>query len=667
MVRARTCTGYRPDPMIERPEGAPGGGPLARWWPWLVGLGGSAIALGPALGPGSLLNLDLVLTPHRPVPPGLWGLGPALPQRIPSGLPQALLDPLIGAPLAGKAVLVLTLVVAFVGATRLCVDAVPIARIGAGLLYALGPFAVTRAADGHLNVLVLLAVLPFALPVLVHPAESLPRTYLWALAMSLAGAPGGATVAVIVAVGLIADRGRRLLPVSGLVLLSCLIWLAPSVSVLAAGAGVSGAGKFATVVDGPTGLGRLLLGGGFWRGDDLGAAGPGVLLLAVAMLGLAVVGHQDLPERLRGRLLATGLVGLALALASAVPVVRDGYRWFTDLPVGAPFRESQRSLCLWLAWLAPAAALGATRVARTLHRRARADDRWFLHGASTAVPWSMAVGVVLLAAPGWWGADGSLRPVKFPAGWAEVGRRIDAQPGTVLALPWKEYLDVSFAGGRRVLNPLPDYLGGDVLSSYDPEFDLAHTSQEQVDRRADQVDRSLPSLLAGHRSSDRFVDLGVRWVVLLHESTPLERGAPPLATARSTWDRYRGSLSSDAGMRLAYVDPSIELWQVRGWRGPVHTSTGRSLRMTGPLPIVRTTSAGAATWNKAGAPGWMRGARPVPVTADGLLALPGGGGIIWFWPGIVVLAVDGLVIVAAVLAWRRGHSTTRNPPAGMNG
>lgn len=637
--------------------------PLVRCWPWLVGLVGSAIVLGPALGPGSLLNLDLVLTPHRPVPPGLWGLGPALPQRIPSGLPQALLDPLVGGPAAGKAVLVLTLVVAFVGATRLCAEAVPVARIGAGLLYASGPFAVTRTADGHLNVLVLMAVLPFALPVLLHPGENLPRTYLWALAMSLAGAPGGATAAVVVAMGMIADRGRRLLPVSGLVLLSCLIWLAPSASVLAAGAGVSGAGRFATVIAGPAGLGRLLLGGGFWRGDDLGAAGPGVLLLSVAVLGLAVVGHRDLPARFGGRLLAVALVGLGLALASGVPVVRDGYRWFTDLPVGAPFRESQRSLCLWLAWLAPAAALGATRIARSMHRRAREDDRWFLHGLSTAGPWSLAVGVVLLAAPGWWGADGSLRPVKFPAGWAEVSRRIDAKSGTVLALPWKEYLDMSFAGGRRVLNPLPDYLGGDVLSSYDPEFDLAHASQEQVDRRAGQVDRLLPSLLAGQRSSDRFVDLGIRWVVLLHESTPLGTGAPPLAAARSTWNRYRGSLSSDAGMRLAYVDPSIELWQVRRWRGPVQTTTGRSMRITGPLPIVRTTGAGPATWNRAGAPGWWRGARPVRVTPDGLLALPGGGGIIWFWPGFVVLAADGLVIVASAVAWRRlrPNTQTRQP------
>ncbi len=62
----------------------------------------------------------------------------------------------------------------------------------------------------------------------------------------------------------------------------------------------------------------------------------------------------------------------------------------------------------------------------------------------------------------------------------EIARR----PGTVVALPWNEYPALSFAGGRQAFNPVPDYLGGDVISSYDPLFDRSRPSQEQVDRRA---------------------------------------------------------------------------------------------------------------------------------------------------------------------------------------
>ncbi len=642
------------DASRRRGSGA-GSGPVERlgsWWPWVAGAVGAVVVLGPALGPGSLLNLDLVLTPRWPVPPGLFGLGPALPQRVPAGLPQVALGPLLGGPAAGKLVLAVAIAAAFAGAVRLSRGAGTAARVGAGVLYALGPFAVTRAADGHLNVLVVLAVLPFALPTLVHPGERLDRTFLWALALSLAGSPGGATAATVVVVGLVADRGRRALPVLGALLLSCLVWLAPSASVLAAGAGVSGAGRFATVVRGPVGFARLLLGGGFWRGDDLGARGWWVVPVAGAVVALAVLGHARLPARLRSRLLAVGLAGLALALASSVPGVRDVYRWFTDLPIGAPFRESQRSVCLWLAWLAPAAALGATEVGRVLHRRGERVDRPALLGAAVAVPVAFTVAAASVGGPAWWGAGGRMDPVDFPAGWSAVHRAVEAHPGTVLALPWKEYLDLSFAGGRRVLNPLPDYLGGDVLSSYDPEFDLAHPAQEQVDRRAHEVDRLLPSLLTGAPPSNRLRELGVRWVVLLHESTPLPAGSPPLAVERATWERYRPALVDDHGMRLAHDGASVELWEVRGWRGPVRPGSGGRAPIDGPLPILRSTPAGAGIWNRAGAPGWLRGLTPVPTTDDGLLELPAGHGIIWFWPGFLVLAADGIVVIAALLAWR---------------
>ena len=46
----------------------------------------AVVVLGPALKPGSLLNLDLVFTPRMPVPRGIWGLGPELSRRIPLGV-----------------------------------------------------------------------------------------------------------------------------------------------------------------------------------------------------------------------------------------------------------------------------------------------------------------------------------------------------------------------------------------------------------------------------------------------------------------------------------------------------------------------------------------------------------------------------------------------------
>src|SRR4051794_41217060 len=51
--------------------------------PWLAGVVLALLVLGPALAPGSLLNLDLVFTPTIPVPRGVWALGPELSRRVP--------------------------------------------------------------------------------------------------------------------------------------------------------------------------------------------------------------------------------------------------------------------------------------------------------------------------------------------------------------------------------------------------------------------------------------------------------------------------------------------------------------------------------------------------------------------------------------------------------
>ena len=56
-----------PTPLLERTRTA-----------WLIGLGVALVVVGPALGPGLLLNLDLVATADPPVPSGVWGLGPEL-------------------------------------------------------------------------------------------------------------------------------------------------------------------------------------------------------------------------------------------------------------------------------------------------------------------------------------------------------------------------------------------------------------------------------------------------------------------------------------------------------------------------------------------------------------------------------------------------------------
>src|SRR5437763_12406083 len=101
--------------------------------PWLAGGALAGLVLGPALAPGSLLNLDLVFTPTIPVPRGVWALGPELSRRVPLGVVLAWGSALLGGPVAGKALLLVALTVAFAGACRLAG-----AAAGAGIATRLG-------------------------------------------------------------------------------------------------------------------------------------------------------------------------------------------------------------------------------------------------------------------------------------------------------------------------------------------------------------------------------------------------------------------------------------------------------------------------------------------------------------------------------------------------
>ena len=85
------------------------------------------------------------------------------------------------------------------------------ARVTAGLLWAAGPFSLTRLGVGHLNLLWVVAVLPWVLPTLARPSVDLRRTFLGSLALAVGGPAAGTLGLVVVAVALAVEgTGRRL-------------------------------------------------------------------------------------------------------------------------------------------------------------------------------------------------------------------------------------------------------------------------------------------------------------------------------------------------------------------------------------------------------------------------------------------------------------------------
>jgi hypothetical protein len=629
---------------------------LRRYGPWLVGFAVAVVMLGPALAPGPLFNLDLVLPPQVPVPRGVWGLGPELPRRVPMWLLVAWLSPIIGGDTAGKALMAGSIVVAFVGAYRLAMGEMgtrraspPVARTfrvpvvvgyGAGLLYAANPFLLTRLDVGHLMIVVPMAILPWVLPTLLRPADNIRMTFLAALLLGFAGHYGGAITLMIVAAGLVATRGRRAGKVVAVTVLAQLPWLVPGLIVYSEGASIVDSTPFATYVEGPQGAGQLLAGHGFWQPNyQVGYPGGwAVAVVGVVLAALAIYGSSQLPASLRRPMAVLAGLGFLAAVASATPGLADAYVSLSRNPIGSVVREGQRLLPLYLVWMAPAAALGAHRVASML-----AAHRGGWRGAAASVADVVPlVAALWLASAALWGIDPKLRPVELPPEYAQARQHIIDQPGPVVALPWHQYfnLEADSAGAaegnriiiRRVLNPLPLYLGGDVLMSSDPE--LRETDRrERVDPRERQVDAIVADAKQAQPVSARLAKLGVRWVILLHEVD---------------WLTYSG-VTRDPGLRSVVRGPALELYEVTGWKGAVVDEQGQPVANDPVIePVLRVDPSGPAVYNRPAASGWMRGWEAAGTTPEGLVSLPAGSGLVWYWPSLVVVATTFATYLVAI-------------------
>ena len=609
-------------------------------WVWISGLATVLLLLGPALGPGALMNLDLLAFDRLPVPSGMWGLGPELPRRVPLWAFVAWFGTVVGADTAAKVLLVVMLVLAFVGAYRVTARALSQSStngsdrplpdtaiaLGGAVLYGAGPFILTRAAVGHWPVVLVAALLPWALPDLVDPTRPLRRIAAWALLFSLGGVYGGVIGGAFLLAALVRSGPGRAARLVGLWLAAQLVWLVPLllVTVTTSGRTLAPSDAFATPLGEIGDVGRLLAGMGFWNlGFQLGREQP--LLAACvgfAVAALAAVGTRDIPVLMRRPLLVIAMVSLAIALASGVAPFDRVFLDVTGSTLGAPLRESQRNLVPFLLWVAIAAPLGARRIGRSLP-------------AALGAPVSLAplvLGVVLIV-PSGWGLGGQLVPVEVPEAWAQARAAIESEPGTVMALPWFQYYTSDVADDRLVLSPLPLYLGGDVVTASDPQLTEA-VAQEVADGREPELAAVVGQLRAGVPSSSDLAALGVRWVASLHDVD---------------WRSYTG-LDADPGLDVVVDSDDITLFRVRDWMGQVVEDGGEKVASDSFVgPFLSVDRSGPAVYSAPYQWGWARGTSLASETEDGRVALPGGTGVVWYPPVLAVLVADAIWL--GLLSW----------------
>ncbi|MEB3032415.1 hypothetical protein [[Mycobacterium] nativiensis] len=544
-----------------------------RWIAPCYALGLTALILAPLLRPGYLLLRDAVSTPRSYLTDTALGLGESAPRAVPQDFAVALASRLIDGGTVVKALLFAGLLLAGCGAARLVATVLPDAGLP-GQLVAItvaiwNPYVAERLLQGHWSLLVGYGCLPWVAVAMLGLRSGTTGLFGLVFFLALAGlTPSGlllATVVALVSLAIPGDGPPRwwcAVSTAAIAATAALPWL----MALVVGSGSSrgeSAGVEAFAARAEPGLGTLgsLAGlGGIWNADavpgsrtTLFALVATAVLVGVVGLGASTVRDQPAVRPLLILAGATVLVFTILATGPGLAVLR----WAVDVAPGlGMLRDGQK----WVALAMPGYALAGAGAVAALRDR--------LPPARAALVCCVALVVVLpdLA----WGVAGRVSPVHYPAGWAAVAAKINADPRPVAVLPADTMRHFPWAGDAPVLDPLPRWVRAEVLTTGDLGVGGQTVPGEGTHARAVQQ-----ALLSGTEPATLGVN-GVGWVVK-------EAGADgEMGSADKTLVR----------LPVSYRDSDLTLYRVGG-RAPKASAGPRRAAMAAHLVWLAMLAAGA--------------------------------------------------------------------------
>ncbi|SCF33599.1 hypothetical protein [Micromonospora mirobrigensis] len=506
-----------------------------------VGLTVTALVLAPLAAPGYVLSYDMVFVPHQPWRAELVVPGDSLPRAVPLDALVSLAGQLAPGWLVQRVVLAAVLLLAVVGAGRLVPTRRPVTRAVAALGYAWTPYLAERLLIGHWGLLLAYGALPWLVGAAIGVRAGRPGSLrrLVPAALPAAVTPTGGLIALATVAVLVArrDAPRRTVGAVGAVLLLNLPWLVAAALTRADGrSDPAGVTAFAARAENWSGwFGALAGTGGIWNAQTTptSRSSPLAPVATVLLLGAAVLGLGALRRRWPGgaavRLAALAAGGFLAASLGVLPGTAAALRWaVATVPGAGLLRDGQKFLVPYALLLALAVALGVERLAD------RVAERGAVVGGRVLVASALLLPLVVLPDLAY-GVGGRLRPVRYPADWAEVARRLDGRPGEVLSLPFGAYRAYPWNDGRTVLDPLPRYVDADVV--VDDTLWVGDLRVAGENPRAAEVARVLTS-------GSPVAATGVRWVVV----------------QRMVGDR-RIDPAAMAGLREVYAGTDLTLYE----------------------------------------------------------------------------------------------------------
>ncbi len=477
----------------------------------------------PLLRRGFTLGYDMVFAPKQYFVPDAFGIGSTLPRSVPADAAVALATTVLPGDIVQKAVLLLAIFAAALGAGRLVPAERLSTRLVAATTYAWTPYVAERLFIGHWPLLLTYACLPWiaaaGLAAREHAPNSLPRLVL-ASAAAVLTPPGGVLAAAVMVV---AAGSRRLWQTLPIAIALNLPWLVPTfLNAESTYSDPAGVAAFSARAEswGPALLGVLGL-GGIWNAETVpgSRAMPLVPVLTLVVAAIAVAGLRPLAKRWgKAPAWSLSLLGAAGVLLASLATLPGGTALLTAATRYVPGAGLLRDAQKWVAWWALPLALGFALAVEAAAAKLKTErGRIALAAAAIALP---LVTMPDLA----WGGWGRLGTAQYPADWRAVSEVLGDRPGDVLALPLSTFRGFAWNDDRTQLDPAPRAL---------PKPVLVDDTLQVGDERIAGEDPRIGDVRAA-TSARELTDAGIGWILVEH-GTPGDVDPRLLADATPVW------------------------------------------------------------------------------------------------------------------------------------